>query len=129
MSFGNLWGYLYIPYLLLIITHCFTCGERKICSTIKNFQNIINIVVVGLKVCNFDLFLDPIHLLENEKILHKNIETNCRKYGPRANKKHNSQVPENFQKFRKIRQKNTFGLNCTLGSSQKQYVNNSFFQI
>ena len=62
------------------------------------------------------------------KILHKNIDS-CRKYGLRANKKHNSQVPENFQKFRKIRQKNTFGLNCTLGSSQKQYVNNSFFQI
>ena len=61
------------------------------------------------------------------KILHKNIDTSCRKYGFRANKKHNSQVPENFQKFRKIRQKNTFGLNCTLGSSQKQYVNNSFF--
>ena len=30
---------LYIS-LLLIITLCFTCGERKICSTIKNFQNI-----------------------------------------------------------------------------------------
>ena len=39
------------------------------------------------------------------KILHKNIDTSCRKYGFRANKKHNSQVPENFQKFRKIRQK------------------------
>ena len=61
------------------------------------------------------------------KILHKNIDS-CRKYGLRANKKHNSQVPENFQKFRKIRQKNTFGLNYTLGSSQKQYVNNSFFK-
>ena len=30
--------------LLIIMTLCFTCGERKICSTIKKFQNIINVV-------------------------------------------------------------------------------------
>ena len=42
---GNLWGNSYIPCLLLIITFLFTCGEKKICSSIKMSQNIMNIVV------------------------------------------------------------------------------------
>ena len=32
--------------LLQIITFRFTCGERKICSTIKKSQNIMNLIVV-----------------------------------------------------------------------------------
>ena len=32
--------------LLIIITLRFTCGERKIYSTIKKFQNIMNLVAV-----------------------------------------------------------------------------------
>ena len=32
--------------LLLIITLRFTCGERKIFSTIKKSQNILNMIVV-----------------------------------------------------------------------------------
>ena len=32
--------------LLQIITFHFTCGERKICSTIKKSQNIMNLIVV-----------------------------------------------------------------------------------
>ena len=31
--------------LLLIITHRFTCGENKICSTIKKSQDIMNMIV------------------------------------------------------------------------------------
>ena len=27
------------------LTLCFNCGERKICSTIKKFQNIIQVIV------------------------------------------------------------------------------------
>ena len=42
-SFGNSWGISYIPSLLLIITLLFTCGEKKICSSIKMSQNIMNI--------------------------------------------------------------------------------------
>ena len=34
--------------LLLIITLRFTCGERKICSTIKKSQNIMNMIVEDL---------------------------------------------------------------------------------
>ena len=43
--FGNSWDNSYIPCLLLIITLGFTCGERKICSTIKKCQNIMNMIV------------------------------------------------------------------------------------
>ena len=38
----------YIPRLQ-IITLCFTCSERKICSTIKNSQNIMNMIVAFKK--------------------------------------------------------------------------------
>ena len=31
--------------LLLIVTLCFTCGETKICSTINQSQNIMNMIV------------------------------------------------------------------------------------
>ena len=31
----------------------FTCGERKICSTIKNSQNIMNMVVASLPFNGF----------------------------------------------------------------------------
>ena len=34
----------FIYTLLLIITPCFTCGERKICSTIRKSQNIMNMI-------------------------------------------------------------------------------------
>ena len=35
--------------LLVIMTLRFTCGEGKICSTIKKSQNVINIIVVAYK--------------------------------------------------------------------------------
>ena len=37
----------------------FTCGERKICSTIKKSQNIMNVIVgtkFQLKLTNFDFW-------------------------------------------------------------------------
>ena len=37
--FGNSWGNSHIPCLLLVIMLCFTCGERRIWSTIKKSQN------------------------------------------------------------------------------------------
>ena len=36
---------LQLSCLLLIITLCFTCGERKFWSTIKMPQNIMNMIV------------------------------------------------------------------------------------
>ena len=42
---------LYINLLLITMLH-FTCGERNICSTIKESQNIINMIVV----IDFDFF-------------------------------------------------------------------------
>ena len=36
--FGISWDNSYIPYLLLIIKPCFTCGDRKIWSNIKKYQ-------------------------------------------------------------------------------------------
>ena len=44
-SFSNSWRNSYTSCLLLIITLLFTCGEKKICSSIKMSQNIMNIVV------------------------------------------------------------------------------------
>ena len=43
-AFGYSWGNLYIPCLILIITLLFTCVEKKICSSIKIYQNIMDIV-------------------------------------------------------------------------------------
>ena len=40
-SFDNSWGNSYAPCLLLIITVCFTCGEKKIWSNIKKSQNFM----------------------------------------------------------------------------------------
>ena len=40
-------GFVYAS-LLLINTLPFTCGERKICSTIKKSQNIMNIIIVKI---------------------------------------------------------------------------------
>ena len=45
-SFGNSWGNSYKLYLLLIVRLRFTCGESKICSTIKKSQNIMRMVVI-----------------------------------------------------------------------------------
>ena len=42
--FSNLWSNSYISCLLLIITLCFTCGERKIWLNIKKFQNIMSMI-------------------------------------------------------------------------------------
>ena len=44
-SFSNSWRNSYTSCLLLIITLLFICGEKKICSSIKMSQNIMNIVV------------------------------------------------------------------------------------
>ena len=43
---GQLVNSLVYTSLLLIITLRFTCGESKICSTIKKSQNIMNMIVV-----------------------------------------------------------------------------------
>ena len=45
-SFGNSWSnsLVYVS-LLPVIMLLFTCGERKICSSIKKSQNIINMIV------------------------------------------------------------------------------------
>ena len=40
--------------LLLIITLPFTCGERKICSTIKKSQNIMHMIVDQFEYVEFD---------------------------------------------------------------------------
>ena len=45
-SFGNFWGSLYIPCLVLIITIRFTCGDTKILSNIKMSQNIMTRIAV-----------------------------------------------------------------------------------
>ena len=45
-SFGSLWSNSEIPCLLLIITLCFTWGERKIWSNIKCSQDIMIAIVV-----------------------------------------------------------------------------------
>ena len=37
-------GKILLVSLFLIITFGFTCGEREICSTIKKFQNIMNMI-------------------------------------------------------------------------------------
>ena len=42
--FSNLWSNSYISCLLLIITLCFTCGERNIWLNIKKFQNIMSMI-------------------------------------------------------------------------------------
>ena len=43
--FGDSWGTLYIPYLLLVIALRLTCGEKKIWSNIKKCQNIMTRIV------------------------------------------------------------------------------------
>ena len=44
-SFFKSWGNMYIPCLLLIIMLRFICGERKVCSTVKKSQIIMNKIV------------------------------------------------------------------------------------
>ena len=44
-SFGSSWDNSYIPFLLLIITLCFTCGESKIWENIKKSQNFMKMIV------------------------------------------------------------------------------------
>ena len=43
--YAETWGNSYITSLLLIITLRFTCGGRKIYSTIKKSQNILNMIL------------------------------------------------------------------------------------
>ena len=43
-------------YLLLLITHRFTCGKRKNFSTIKKSQNIMNMIVVACFMLPFLFF-------------------------------------------------------------------------
>ena len=43
--YAETWGNSYITSLLLIITLRFTCGGRKIYSTIKKSQNIMNMIL------------------------------------------------------------------------------------
>ena len=49
MLFGNLGGNSYIPWLLLIITLCFTCGESKIWLDIKKFQNTMIMIAAAIQ--------------------------------------------------------------------------------
>ena len=60
-SFGNL----YIPCLLLKISLCFTCGERKIWPSIRKSQNIMT-MIVGLveKTTGYKLYEHPIPMVQ-----------------------------------------------------------------
>ena len=66
--FGNLWGNLYIPCLLLIITIRFTCGDTKILSNIKMSQIIMTRIVANncwkIKNCFFPVVLYLTWILE-----------------------------------------------------------------
>ena len=58
---GQLMRQLVYTSLLLIITLRFTCGERKIFSTIKKSQNIMKMIVElckGQRVCYIHNFAD-----------------------------------------------------------------------
>ena len=45
---GKLLGNSCIPFLLVIVTFCFTCGDRNICQNIKGFE-VIMTAVAGFK--------------------------------------------------------------------------------
>ena len=49
-SFGSSWCNSYMSCLLLIITLCFTCGERKIWSNIKWSRNIMIMIEFSWKL-------------------------------------------------------------------------------
>ena len=53
--FGNSWGFLYIPFLLLIITLRFTCGQKKIWSNIRKSQ-----IILTMNVSLYCTFLIPV---------------------------------------------------------------------
>ena len=92
MFYGESWGNVYTPCLLIIITLRFTCGENKILSDIKKSQNIdydflqnfllLFISLLTAQIVNSSRVLAVVYLIFFKNSLKQAWKTFNVKFGP-----------------------------------------------
>ena len=104
-SFGNSWSNSYIPCLLLINMHRFTCGERKIWSNIKSvkYYNNVNLSLLRAPIVKNSHILARISFVFLKSILDKIWKAFNNKFGLQwKDRKSNYQVREILSIFCKL---------------------------